>query len=245
MSNHHSYRQVRRRTARPVVCAPCLSLASLRLTTNADDEVWSPGFVQRRYASAQPKPRSRTHFYDVLGVSAKSSQSEIKGAYYRLSKQHHPDINKQQGAHERFSEISEAYEILGNVHKRRLYDRGAFSRHNVHPSGRSADPAEEDYTRPFREQEGFGTERRAPPTGRTSYYNFDEFYRQHYADTIRKEKEDREWYEQLMKQQDLDKYNSKFRALVTCVLFMAMVITFMFPTMDPALKGTRQNEKKS
>lgn len=62
-------------------------------------------------------------YYDVLGVSRDASQADIKKAYRKLSKQYHPDINKTSGADEKFKEISEAYEVLGNEQKRQQYDQ--------------------------------------------------------------------------------------------------------------------------
>ncbi len=63
-------------------------------------------------------------YYEVLGVSREASQDDVKRAYRRLAQQHHPDKNAgDESAEERFKEISEAYEILGNADKREAYDR--------------------------------------------------------------------------------------------------------------------------
>jgi molecular chaperone DnaJ len=62
--------------------------------------------------------------YKTLGVDRKASQEEIKKAYRKLARKHHPDTNKEAGAEERFKEISEAYDILGDPEKRKRYDRG-------------------------------------------------------------------------------------------------------------------------
>ena len=70
-------------------------------------------------------------FYGVLGVSSSASQDEIKKAYRKLAKQYHPDANANEPkAAERFKEISEANNVLGDPEKRKQYDEmrrlGAF-----------------------------------------------------------------------------------------------------------------------
>ncbi len=62
-------------------------------------------------------------YYKTLGVGKKASQEEIKKAYRKLARQYHPDTNKDAGAEERFKEISEAYDVLGDPEKRKKYDR--------------------------------------------------------------------------------------------------------------------------
>lgn len=62
-------------------------------------------------------------FYDRLGVSKDASQDEIKKAYRKLSKKYHPDINKEAGAEEKYKEVQEAYETLGDEQKRASYDQ--------------------------------------------------------------------------------------------------------------------------
>lgn len=61
--------------------------------------------------------------YEALGVSKSATAQEIKKAYRKLSKQYHPDINKDAGADAKFKEISEAYEILSDDQKKAQYDQ--------------------------------------------------------------------------------------------------------------------------
>src|SRR3954468_9878657 len=64
-------------------------------------------------------------YYKTLGVDKKATQDEIKKAYRKLARQYHPDRNPgDPKAEERFKEISEAYDVLGDPEKRKKYDRG-------------------------------------------------------------------------------------------------------------------------
>ncbi|WP_243372227.1 DnaJ C-terminal domain-containing protein [Microvirga solisilvae] len=63
--------------------------------------------------------------YDVLGVSRSASEAEIKKAFRKLAKTHHPDSNQNDPkAKDKFAEVNSAYEILGDAEKRGQFDRG-------------------------------------------------------------------------------------------------------------------------
>jgi len=63
-------------------------------------------------------------YYEVLGVKRDASDKDIKSAYRRLARQHHPDVNRDDPqAERRFKEIQEAYGVLGDADKRRQYDQ--------------------------------------------------------------------------------------------------------------------------
>ena len=66
---------------------------------------------------------NKRDYYEVLGVSREASDSEVKKAYRRLARDHHPDANPgDTGAEERFKELTEAYEVLSNPQSRKAYD---------------------------------------------------------------------------------------------------------------------------
>jgi DnaJ-class molecular chaperone len=66
--------------------------------------------------------------YEVLGVARNASEAEIKKAYRKLARQHHPDRNPgDKQAEARFKEVQDAYDILGDKAKREQYDRFGFA----------------------------------------------------------------------------------------------------------------------
>ncbi|RPI20904.1 MAG: molecular chaperone DnaJ [Acidobacteria bacterium] len=82
-------------------------------------------------------------YYEVLGVKRSASEGDIKKAYRRLARKHHPDVNPgDKRAEERFKEVQEAYDILSDPEKRKTYDRYGFYREGqpgpeagAHPGG--------------------------------------------------------------------------------------------------------------
>ncbi len=65
---------------------------------------------------------AQKNYYDILGVSKDASPDEIKSAYRSMAKKYHPDINKEEGAAEKFKEVNEAYEVLSDPTKKSNYD---------------------------------------------------------------------------------------------------------------------------
>ena len=63
-------------------------------------------------------------YYATLGVPKTATEKEIKAAYRKLARKHHPDVNPgNKGAEDKFKEISEAHEVLGDTDKRKKYDQ--------------------------------------------------------------------------------------------------------------------------
>jgi curved DNA-binding protein len=80
-------------------------------------------------------------YYRSLGVTKNASQEEIKKAFRKLARQHHPDTAKDKAAaEEKFKEINEAYEVLGDADKRSKYDRLGANWRNVGPGAGRGGP---------------------------------------------------------------------------------------------------------
>lgn len=79
---------------------------------------------QRRHFFGSIPCSSQQDHYKVLGLAQSATQKDIKSAYYKLSKQHHPDTNpaNKEDAAKKFHEVARAYEVLGSEDKRKAYD---------------------------------------------------------------------------------------------------------------------------
>lgn len=89
-------------------------------------------------------------FYETLGISRGAAPEEIKTAYRRLARKFHPDVNREEGAEERFKEINEAYAVLSDPEKRKLYD--LYGESALHGGGPGVGASVEDLFDQF----GFG-----------------------------------------------------------------------------------------
>lgn len=112
-------------------------------------------------------------YYEVLGVSRGANKDEIRRAFRGLARQYHPDVSEAPDADERFKEINEAYEVLGDDEKRARYDRfGHAGVNGMGGGGYSGGPAgfEEIFEEFFSAfggaaGRGAGTRRRGPRQG--------------------------------------------------------------------------------
>lgn len=85
-------------------------------------------------------------YYSVLGVDRGASQEEIKKAYRKLARKHHPDLNKGDKASEKkFQEINEANEVLSDPEKRKKYDELGSQWHQYEQTG--GDPGGFDWSK--------------------------------------------------------------------------------------------------
>ncbi|XP_013792621.1 dnaJ homolog subfamily C member 30-like [Limulus polyphemus] len=165
----------------------------------------------------------KTNLYDILGVKAKATQAEIKSAYYKLSMEFHPDkIKENMDGGMRFREITEAYEILGNYSSRKRYDRGllnpgSFEPHYNQPSYET-EVDEGDYTKFYRSRNQ--RSKPPPPRGHTPIYNFDEFYRMHYSDSLRRDQENLKYYYERSKYRSIMRQKQKTENVFLLLIFV-------------------------
>lgn len=111
-------------------------------------------------------------YYNILGVSKGATQSEIKKAYRKRAAQHHPDASGGSGSPDKFNELGEAYEVLKDPEKRKLYDKVGKDWKKYQQAG--IDP---DFTDSFRGFNGSGGRRSSPfgGGGRSSQYGDEGF----------------------------------------------------------------------
>ncbi|XP_018023100.1 dnaJ homolog subfamily C member 30, mitochondrial [Hyalella azteca] len=150
-------------------CLPCHSI--LRIHSNHKIRPLShhtASIGQVSYFSTQAKKS----YYEILEISEKSTQAQIKEAYYKLSLKYHPD--QQQDcidASEKFRAISEAYEVLINLQKKKLYDKGLYKT-TAGPDTPSSD-------------EKRSSQAVTPVRQKPSTFYVDEWHQKHYSQMIK------------------------------------------------------------
>ncbi|CAK1541659.1 unnamed protein product [Leptosia nina] len=131
-------------------------------------------------------PRVLSSHYDVLGITPKATQRDIKSAYYKLSKLYHPDKSKDEESAKKFRAITEAYEVLGNINLKKMYDKGLMvGSENTSRMHYKPDPEPTDPTLKFYKSRA---SRHITPTidGKTPIYDFDAWSREHYGNILKK-----------------------------------------------------------
>ena len=173
------------------------------------------------------KTKGSSH-YDTLEVNPRATQSEIKSAYFKLSKQYHPDVNTDAAATTKFQTITEAYEILGNFDSRKIYDRSRLTgtREVIRRQpGRAEDPKAKYYQQQvaiFRQSQKFGA---------TPMYDFDEWTREHYGDTFQRQLRDKKYTDYKRMTREFSDRNAETKTekgfISVAVLCLAMILVLM------------------
>src|SRR3982751_1933176 len=77
---------------------------------------------------------AKKDYYQILGVKKDAKADEIKKAYRKLARKHHPDVNpNDKTSEEKFKEVQEAYDVLSDEKKRKVFDRFGYYNDNLDP----------------------------------------------------------------------------------------------------------------
>lgn len=143
----------------------------------------------------EPLYKSKTGYYDILEVSPTATQAQIKTAYYKQSFIYHPDKNAgSEHATLRFSDISEAYNVLGNKGLRKKYDRGILSQSDLtggRYAGKDTDRSTSQQTRAAKSP--------LQDVNSKIIYDFDNFIKSHYSEQLERDKDLRKRKEEILK----------------------------------------------
>ncbi|KAG5894719.1 hypothetical protein JTB14_006139 [Gonioctena quinquepunctata] len=160
--------------------------------------------------------RKPKNHYDSLGIAASSTQGEVKSAYYKLSMMYHPDKTQDAASSQKFRDITEAYEVLGNVKTRKLYDKGLYF-------GSTSAPTDDVVDRFHKSRET--RSRPPPPSGRTPIYDFDEWSKSHYGATFKRQMENKRRATMYKIRREEDLNDIKMEKLIFGVLVLIVICT--------------------
>ncbi|MEE6522754.1 hypothetical protein FKM82_021377 [Ascaphus truei] len=184
--------------------------------------------------TAQDEPplyRSRTAYYDILGLTGNANQSQIKTAYYKQSFCYHPDRNAgSEEAARHFGQVSEAYTVLGSIGLRKKYDRGTLSLEDIRTAEKPGGRGASDTRKEASAQRGAS----ASASSRTPtrpIFNFDAFYQAHYGEQLERERSMRERREALqkLKQETNKKWHNRLTEIAAIMLLLtatAFLVSF-------------------
>ena len=178
--------------------------------------------VNCRYAKTFAGRRRVENYYKVLQIDRNASPVQVKAAYFRLSKQYHPDVNSSADASSRFTLISEAYSVLGNKSARSAYD--GTTNNQAYTSGKIHEDMQPPQRNIIVTPPRYRNRVDGPPLGHSSIYNYDEFYRQHYRQSIdlkrRMNDADEHWERWLATQ-------SEVKVAKHAIIYMAMLLVII------------------
>lgn len=173
--------------------------------------------------------------YEVLNITKAATHKEIKDAYYRLSMIYHPDKNKGcEEAAKLFCDITTAYEVLGNVRQRKLYDSGAKqSQKNSYCS--TAEPFETMNT----------TTQVHRTNVRCRDYSFDEWSKTHYTNIFQNQRSHREHLNQQKFINDYVNQQRSYSSLTFATSIIVITLIYLFEEIKPNVKEKLEDKKFS
>lgn len=199
-------------------------------------DIWGPGQVLlvRAYSgnnnnnssSREPLYKTKTGYYDVLGVSPSATHAQVKTAYYKQSFLYHPDKNTgSDDATLRFSDISEAYNVLGNKGLKKKYDRGILSRSDlVGPLLPSAKEASSSAMQPPRARHSVvGLDSK-------NIFNFDNYIKSHYGGQLLKQRDVQARKEEMVRKKEAEMHEWKFDKIMELAVggLVAIAVVILF-----------------
>ena len=143
------------------------------------------------------------NYYTILKVTPNATQDEIKQAYYKLSKLYHPDTNQSEKAHDYFTAINEAYNVLGSLPGRRKYDRGLSVTFNPSPAAKQSN----------RQQQSQHFH------GKRIVYDFDDWMMKHHQETMKRRKRNSAMKEQFNKRHVTNEMDIFNRNVIIAAVF--------------------------
>lgn len=188
---------------------------------------WAYGHVSvRAYSSdgadSEPLYKTKTGYYDILEVASAATQAQIKTAYYKQSFIYHPDRNAgSEEATVRFSEISEAYTVLGNKALRKKYDRGLLTQSDLLSTSR---PTGKESTGGSAKQSQIRRSMMSAD-GQGGVYNFDKFFKEHYQEQLQRGKEIKARKEDMLAKRNDTKMEMKLGLITEMGLGIILVMT--------------------
>ncbi|XP_008470446.1 dnaJ homolog subfamily C member 30 isoform X2 [Diaphorina citri] len=196
---------------------------------NVCNLTWAVVKYHRFSTSALYSSQAKVNYYSHLQVGSEATQNEIKASYYRLSKLYHPDKNKgSEAAAKKFREITAAYEVLGNIRTRKLYDRGLANTEIIYetPTGAATHDDSKENGSAFNK-----TRQAKKPSkvykGHTEQYNFDEWTRAHYSASFSKINESRQQREVKERMETFSKEEQRSFSLMDPLMFVIVSIVMI------------------
>uniref|UniRef100_A0A2A4JD33 J domain-containing protein n=2 Tax=Heliothis virescens TaxID=7102 RepID=A0A2A4JD33_HELVI len=199
--------------------------------------------VIRTLSTSTSRCRSNSaNHYDILGITPKATQGDIKSAYYKLSKIYHPDISSDETSAKKFRAISEAYEVLGNVKLKKMYDKGLLGG-RMPKVEYEPEPEPTDPTLKFYKSRGH---RREVPTmdGRQPIYDFDSWSKHHYGSLFEKSRYEKEYLKKKREKQIDTEHSNRQEAFLYFIVCLGGLFIFLVSQGTTNYDLDRTGEKK-